>query len=333
MGPGSGSGYVPMVPTGGMAHHAGMDTTNEQTWTAPGDDRPRRFSRQTDGRMLGGVAGGTAIYLGVDPVIVRIAFVALTLFGGLGIILYAIGWLLIPEDGAEESLAQNALSGRGSGHHRWAVVAVAVIALTVFFSLVSSGPRSWGPGWFFGAGMVWLAVAAIAVLAVARVGGAHRLLKALGLMILSLVALLAVIVGGALTEVALSGVPIHGGVGDRELRPTVASQVQRDYRLAIGNMVLDLRNVQFPAGSTSVNASVGIGHLLVEVPPGVDVNVNAHSGIGNVTYSDGQGNTDAQSFGTGSAAGAGNPSVAHLNLTATTGVGVVQLARAVGATQ
>ena len=52
--------------------------------------------------MLGGVAGGTATYLGVDPVVVRIALVVLTLFGGLGIILYVIGWLLIPEDGKEE---------------------------------------------------------------------------------------------------------------------------------------------------------------------------------------------------------------------------------------
>jgi phage shock protein PspC (stress-responsive transcriptional regulator) len=310
-----------------------METTNEQTWAAPGNDRPRRLSRQTDGRMLGGVAGGTATYLGVDPVIIRIAFVALTLFGGLGIVLYAIGWLLIPENGAEESLAQNALNGRGSGSHRWAVVVVAVVALIVFFSLLSGGARSWGPGWFFGAGLVWLAVAAIGVLAVARVGGAHRIWKVLGLMILSLVALLAVIVGGALTAVAFSGVPIHGGIGDREMRPTVASQVQHDYRLAIGNMVLDLRNVQFPAGSTSVNASVGIGHLLVEVPPGVVVSVNAHSGIGNVTYADGRGNTDAASFGTGSAANAGNPAVAHLNLTATTGVGVVQLARGDGAGQ
>ena len=282
--------------------------------------------------MLGGVAGGTATYLGVDPVIVRIAFVALTLFGGLGVVLYAIGWLLIPEDGAEESLAQNALSGQGSGRHRWAAIVVAAIAVIVFFSLLSGGPR-WGPGWFFGAGLVWVAVAAVAILAVARVGGAHRIWKVLGLMILSLVALLAVIVGGAFTAVALSGVPIHGGVGDRELRPSVASQVQHDYRLAIGNMVLDLRNVQFPAGSTSVNASVGIGHLLVEVPPGVDVNVNAHSGIGNVTYEDGQGNTDAASFGNGSNSNAGNPSVAHLNLTATTGVGQVQLARGVGASQ
>jgi phage shock protein PspC (stress-responsive transcriptional regulator) len=310
-----------------------METTNEQTWAAPGNDRPRRLSRQTTGRMLGGVAGGTATYLGVDPVIVRIAFVALTLFGGFGVILYAIGWLLIPEDGAEESLAQNALSGHDAGRRRWAPVVVVVIALIVFFSLVSSGPRAWGPGWFFGAGLIWLAVAAIAVLAVARVGGAHRIWKVLGLMILSLVALLAVIVGGAFTAVALSGVPIHGGVGDRELRPTVVSQVQHDYRLAIGNMVLDLRNVQFPAGSTSVNASVGIGHLLVEVPPGVDVSVNAHSGIGNVTYADGQGNTDAASFGTGSNSKAGNPSVSHLNLTANTGVGVVQLARGIGANQ
>lgn len=280
--------------------------------------------------MLGGVAGGTASYLGVDPVIVRIAFVALTLFGGLGIILYAIGWLLMPEDGSEVSLAQHALSERGSGPQRLIATVVAVIAVIVFFALFASGPNrwGWGRGWSFGVGLVWVAVGAILVLALSRVGGVHRIWKVLGIMILSLIALLVVIVGGAFTAVAVSGVPIHGGVGDREWRPTVASQIQPSYRLAIGNMTVDLRNVRFSTGSTSVTASVGIGHLLVEVPPGIDVSVNAHSGVGTVTYGDGQGNTDPSSFGgTGSSANSGTAPVAHLNLTATTGVGVVQLDR------
>lgn len=278
--------------------------------------------------MLGGVAGGTASYLGVDPVIVRIGFVALTLFGGLGIVLYAIGWLLIPEDGAEESLAQHALSGRGSGQHRWAAIVIAVIAAVAFFGLFSNGPKRWGTGWSFGFGLFWVVLAAALVLAISRVRGVHRLWKVLGLMILSLVAILVVIIGGAFAAVAISGVPIHGGVGDREWRPTVAGQVQHDYRLAIGNMTVDLRNVNFPTGSTSITTSVGIGHLLVEVPSGVEVSVNAHSGLGTVIYGDGQGNpTDAASFGNRSNASPGTRPTARLNLTATTGVGVVELDR------
>jgi phage shock protein PspC (stress-responsive transcriptional regulator) len=324
-----------MVPISGAAHHGGMETTNEQPWAAPGSERPRRLSRQASGRMLGGVAGGTAAYLGMDPVIVRIGFVALTLFGGLGVILYAIGWLLIPEDGSEESLAQHALSGREPGQHRWLAIVVGVVAVIAVFGLFSNGPmgwgRGWGTGWSFGFGLFWVVLAAVLVLAITRVKGVHRMWKVLGLMILSLIAIVVVTVGGAFAAVAISGVPLHGGVGDREWRPTAPGQLQHDYRLAIGNMTVDLRNVTFPAGSTSITASVGMGHLLVEVPPGVSVSVNAHSGLGAVVYGDGHGNTDPASFGNGSSSNSGIPSTAHLNLTATTGVGVVQLDRSQGA--
>jgi phage shock protein PspC (stress-responsive transcriptional regulator) len=61
--------------------------------------------RSYDDRMLGGVAGGLARYFGVDTTIVRIAFVVLTLFGGLGIAVYVAGLLLIPEDGSDQSIA------------------------------------------------------------------------------------------------------------------------------------------------------------------------------------------------------------------------------------
>jgi phage shock protein PspC (stress-responsive transcriptional regulator) len=128
--------------------------------------------------MLGGVAGGTATYLGVDPVVVRIALVVLTLFGGLGIILYVIGWLLIPEDGKEVSLAQQALSDRGSGRHRWMTIVIALVAVFAFFGLLSNGQRWWGPGWFLGFGVIWVALAAVLVLVVTRVGGARRVGRA-----------------------------------------------------------------------------------------------------------------------------------------------------------
>jgi phage shock protein PspC (stress-responsive transcriptional regulator) len=51
------------------------------------------------------VAAGVARYFGVDPVIVRIAFVILTVVGGAGIPLYLAGLLLIPEEGSDQSLA------------------------------------------------------------------------------------------------------------------------------------------------------------------------------------------------------------------------------------
>lgn len=55
-------------------------------------------------RWIGGVAGGLARHFDVDPVIVRVAFVVLALFGGSGVLLYGALWLLLPEDGAESAV-------------------------------------------------------------------------------------------------------------------------------------------------------------------------------------------------------------------------------------
>jgi phage shock protein PspC (stress-responsive transcriptional regulator) len=55
--------------------------------------------------MLAGVAAGVADYLGVDVTIVRIVLAVLTVMGGAGVPLYLAGWLLIPDEGAEQSLA------------------------------------------------------------------------------------------------------------------------------------------------------------------------------------------------------------------------------------
>ncbi len=47
--------------------------------------------------MFAGVAGGIAEYLEVDPTLVRLVFVALTLLGGPGIIIYLVLMLIVPE--------------------------------------------------------------------------------------------------------------------------------------------------------------------------------------------------------------------------------------------
>ena len=61
--------------------------------------------RPYDGRVVAGVAEGLARYLGVDTTLVRIAFVLLTVVGGVGIPLYLAGLLLIPGEGSEQSIA------------------------------------------------------------------------------------------------------------------------------------------------------------------------------------------------------------------------------------
>jgi len=67
------------------------------------EDLPLR--RPIAGRMLAGVAAGIADYLGVDPTLVRVALAVLAMVGGAGVPIYLAGWLLIPEEGQQQSIA------------------------------------------------------------------------------------------------------------------------------------------------------------------------------------------------------------------------------------
>ena len=60
--------------------------------------------------MLAGVAVGLADYFDIDPTLVRVGFVALSFLGGLAVPLYLAGWLLIPERGADQSVAEELLA-------------------------------------------------------------------------------------------------------------------------------------------------------------------------------------------------------------------------------
>jgi phage shock protein C len=59
---------------------------------------PRRLYRSKANRMIGGVCGGFAEYLNVEPVLIRIAWVAAVFFGGFGFLLYIVGLIIIPEN-------------------------------------------------------------------------------------------------------------------------------------------------------------------------------------------------------------------------------------------
>jgi phage shock protein C len=65
---------------------------------APTPPAVRRVTRSRTDRVFGGVCGGLGAYFRVDPVLLRVAAVALALSGGLGLIAYLIGWAVIPED-------------------------------------------------------------------------------------------------------------------------------------------------------------------------------------------------------------------------------------------
>ncbi|HEY1826933.1 MAG TPA: PspC domain-containing protein [Acidimicrobiales bacterium] len=78
--------------------------------TAPAETQTEeRLHRMRQHKMVAGVASGLADYFDVDPTIVRIGFVALTFLGGLAVPIYLAGWLLIPEEGVDHSVAEELL--------------------------------------------------------------------------------------------------------------------------------------------------------------------------------------------------------------------------------
>jgi phage shock protein C len=67
----------------------------------------RRLRRRRDGRLVGGVCTGLAAYLGIDVNLVRLAFGVLTVFYGLGVLLYLACWVALPAEGEQDSVLKS----------------------------------------------------------------------------------------------------------------------------------------------------------------------------------------------------------------------------------
>ena len=104
--------------------------------------------RSRSDRKALGVAGGLGQWAGVDPLVFRVLFVVLTVFGGSGLLLYALGWLLVPEDGETESEAQRLFNGRAKSSAATVIgiVVVLVIGIAATGWFIDSGPGFGGLG-------------------------------------------------------------------------------------------------------------------------------------------------------------------------------------------
>jgi PGF-CTERM protein len=104
--------------------------------------------RSRSDRKALGVAGGLGQWAGVDPLVFRVLFVVLTVFGGSGLLLYALGWLLVPEDGETESEAQRLVNGRSrsSAATVIGILVVLVIGIAATGWFIDSGPGFGGLG-------------------------------------------------------------------------------------------------------------------------------------------------------------------------------------------
>ncbi|WP_092531315.1 PspC domain-containing protein [Amycolatopsis arida] len=126
----------------------GFEATIKDFWVS----RPRRPQH---GRKIAGVAAGIGNRYGIDPVVVRVALVVATIFGGVGVFLYLLGWLLFPDERDEVSPVE-ALVGRGRS------TTSAPLTVLLCVALIPSSGWVFGGGWFDGGGFIALALFATA---------------------------------------------------------------------------------------------------------------------------------------------------------------------------
>lgn len=103
------------------------------------------------------------------------------------------------------------------------------------------------------------------------------------LLVLGAIAGVIVVLAGVAAIVAFTwlDVSLNDGVGDRSYTPSSAGGVQREYKLGVGNLTLDLSRV--PTGQkVDVEAHVGLGKLRVIVPAAASVGVDARVKAGSV---------------------------------------------------
>jgi phage shock protein PspC (stress-responsive transcriptional regulator) len=285
------------------------------------EPKPRRLFRSRDDRVIGGVAGGLGRYFNLDPILFRIGFVALAFLGGAGLLLYLAGLLLLPSetsDGSQPTPSANrsALVIVGvvallivawpfllGGGVFVAAVLVPISALAIAGVLVwwlvsgegpSGEPRDIALRATLGIGILILsccvaiggAFAAAAgggtVVAIVLIGAgvalaAGAFLRPVRWLILPAV-LLALSAGG----VAAAGVTTADGVGEQYHHPTSPSDLRDSYELGVGQLDIDLRDIDLPPGDTPLKIEMSMGETRLAVPTDVCVATRADVGMGEV---------------------------------------------------
>jgi phage shock protein PspC (stress-responsive transcriptional regulator) len=295
----------------------------------PGDSPRKPLVRSRTDRVIGGVCAGVARYLGVDALVVRIAAVALVLLGGVGVLLYVGGLLLLPDDTGETYAGNESTRGRF-------FTALGVVALVGAAALVLSGAVLGALGvlvpvaflaliglsaWWMvsgrGIGDDWRVIlrrslAGLAVLLgclVVFVGGGWAAAAGGGTLVAGLVigAGVALVLGAFVRPVrflvlpaislalgagfvSAAGVDLDGGVGEREYTPASASDIRDRYELGAGQLVVDLRDTRLPKGDVPVALDVGMGEAVLLVRDDVCVASRARIGMGDVRVFDRESN-------------------------------------------
>jgi phage shock protein PspC (stress-responsive transcriptional regulator) len=212
----------------------------------PEPSRPTAATRVRDGRWLAGVCRGLAEVRELDVVWLRLGFVALSLFGGIGIALYAACWLIMPTDAEGEA---DARGGRGAV---WLAQALGACIALLLLAALGTVATVFGFGW-----IVFAVAAAVLVgtLAIRRLGPAWPLLPVAALALPSV-------------AVAAGGLSLTTRTAPSEIRiASVAALQDHTFRSGLNTMLIDLRHTRLPrTGQVKLNIRTGLRRTIVALP-------------------------------------------------------------------
>jgi phage shock protein PspC (stress-responsive transcriptional regulator) len=103
----------------------------------------RKLRRSRSDRVAAGVCGGLGTYFDVNPTFYRVGFAVLALLGGAGLLMYAAAALVVPDEGRDDSIVEEALRDHRDRPGRLGLVSVAVIALLSHARLWPHGNLAW----------------------------------------------------------------------------------------------------------------------------------------------------------------------------------------------
>jgi phage shock protein C len=102
----------------------------------------KRLYKSRTSRMIDGVCGGVAEYFGVDPTLVRIAWLLLAFMGGMGIVLYFVAMILMPKN--PDAVPPPSGDPAGKNSKFWGILLVTVGAVWFLSNL---GVSIWSHWW------------------------------------------------------------------------------------------------------------------------------------------------------------------------------------------
>ncbi|MBM7805910.1 phage shock protein PspC (stress-responsive transcriptional regulator) [Geodermatophilus bullaregiensis] len=272
--------------------------------------------RSRTDKVVGGVAGGLAEYSGIDALLWRVGFVALTVAGGSGVLVYLLLWLLMPAgprrpvDGApaqppgpRSPVAGITVAGL--------LIAVGLLVLVTRYTDLDLGPTG-------------VLATALLVVGLGLVGSSFARGRSprRGLIAVGAVLSVALLFASAVPWTDGDDDDFGGGVGDRTYRPTSVAEVDDVYRLGAGDLDVDLSEIGPGDRDRPLEVRIehGAGDLDVTVPGDADVRIDVESGIGEVDL---LGRSDGGLF-----RAPGGDGDADLVLTIEHGVGDVEVSRA-----